>query len=60
VVECKGIIDDVAIGDEIDINLRKGILKNITTGREFSFVPLSDFAFKIAEAGGLLQAIKRK
>ena len=59
VVECKGVIDDVAIGDELEVNLRRGILKNITTEREFSFVPLSDFAFNIAEAGGLLHAIKR-
>ena len=59
VVECKCVIDDVAIGDELEVNLRKGILTNITTEKEFSFIPLSDFAFKIAEAGGLLHAIKR-
>ena len=58
VVECRGISDNVATGDKLDIQLRDGILKNLTNGKEFSFIPLSDFAFKIAEAGGLLQAIK--
>ena len=37
----------------------KGILINITTGIKFSFIPLPDFAFRIADAGGLLQAIKK-
>ncbi len=69
VVECRGISDNVATSDVLDIRLREGILKNLTKsslqeledqGKEFSFIPLSDFAFKIAEAGGLLQAIKSK
>jgi 3-isopropylmalate/(R)-2-methylmalate dehydratase small subunit len=59
VVECRGISDNVATGDELDIRLRDGILKNLTRGKELSFIPLSDFAFKIAEAGGLLKAIKK-
>ena len=58
-VECKDIIDGVSTGDEIEIQLREGILKNLTSGAEFSFIPLPDFAFKIADAGGLLQSIKR-
>lgn len=60
VVECRGIAGNVRSGDELDIDLRGGVLKNLTTGREFRFIPLSDFAFRIAEAGGLLQSIKQK
>jgi 3-isopropylmalate/(R)-2-methylmalate dehydratase small subunit len=59
IVECRGIAAGVSTGDELDIDLRGGVLKNLTTGKEFRFIPLPDFAFRIAEAGGLLQSIKR-
>ena len=58
-VECKGITKDVAIDDELEINIRKGILKNISTGKVFEFMPITDFAANIAKSGGLLQSIKR-
>lgn len=57
-VECRDITGSVSTGDELEVELRKGTLKNITTGMEFIFIPLPDFAFKIADAGGLLKAIK--
>ncbi len=59
VVECQGISEKVETGDELEIDLNKGILKNTTKGTENAFIPLADFALRIAEAGGLLQAIKR-
>ncbi|MCE5251093.1 3-isopropylmalate dehydratase small subunit [bacterium] len=59
VVECRGITESVSDGDELDIHLREGILKNLTTGESLRFIPLPDFAFGIADAGGLLQSIKK-
>jgi len=59
VVECKGISDAVQNGDELEIELKKGVLINRTSGKELRFIPLPDFAFRIAEAGGLLQSIKK-
>jgi 3-isopropylmalate/(R)-2-methylmalate dehydratase small subunit len=59
VVECEGITNHVASGDNLEIDLREGILKNLTSGKTFHFLPLPDFAFKIAKAGGLLQSIKK-
>ena len=57
-VECKGITDAVEAGDEIDIDLKAGIVRNLTKGSEISFVPMPDFVFEIADAGGLLPYIK--
>ena len=59
VVEYKRIVEEIENGDELDINLRDGILKNGTKNTERKFIPLPDFAFEIAEAGGLLQSIKK-
>jgi 3-isopropylmalate/(R)-2-methylmalate dehydratase small subunit len=59
VVECKGIAQGVSTGDEVEIDLRGGVLMNRTANKEFRFIPLPEFAFTIADAGGLLQSIKR-
>lgn len=59
VVECKGIIHSIRDGDELEIKLHEGIILNHTSGKELRFTPLPDFAFRIAEAGGLLQSIKK-
>ena len=59
VVECSGIPGEVSAGDELEVLLREGVLKNLSEGKEYSFIPLPKFAFKIAEAGGLLRAIKK-
>jgi 3-isopropylmalate/(R)-2-methylmalate dehydratase small subunit len=59
VVELKNVTDHISDGDELDIDLRAGKLKNVTTGEELTFHPLPDFAFEIADAGGLLEALKK-
>ena len=59
VVESKGIAKHISSGDELEVKLREGVIKNLTTGEKISFIPLPEFAFKIAEAGGLLQSIKK-
>ena len=58
VVECIGIAAHVSNGDELEIKLREGVIHNLTTGEKFDFIPLPDFAFDIAEAGGLLESIR--
>jgi len=58
-VECKEITKSVADGDELDIDLEGGSIRNLTKGTEFSFVPIPGFVFDIANAGGLLEYIKK-
>ncbi len=59
VVECSGIAGHVSNGDELEIRLLEGVIHNLTTGEKFDFIPLPRFAFDIAEAGGLLESIKK-
>ena len=59
VVECTGISGEISPGDELEVLLHEGIVKNLSKGREYRFIPPSEFVLKIAEAGGLLQAIKK-
>lgn len=45
-------IDD---GDEIDVNLEKGVVINRTKGEEYRFPPFPENVMKIIEAGGLIE-----
>ena len=46
-------------GDEIEIDYKKGVIKNKTQKKEFTFKPLPDFAIEIINDGGLLEHIKK-
>jgi 3-isopropylmalate/(R)-2-methylmalate dehydratase small subunit len=59
VVECPGAAEEIQTGDEIEIELRAGVLRNLTRGKDYRFIPLPDFAFAIAEAGGLLESLRK-
>jgi len=48
----------VETGDELEIDLAAGVLKNLSKGTEASFPPFPDFLQNIIDAGGLLEAMK--
>ncbi len=49
--------DKIEDGDELEINLSKGVIKNITRKLEISFNPLPDVMIKILNDGGLVEHI---
>ena len=53
IVEYRGINKLVKQGDELTIDLKAGIIKNITTGKSAKFKPFPDFLLDILDAGGL-------
>lgn len=57
-IECKSISKNVDDGNELEIDVSEGKIKNITKGEEYDFPALPDFAMKIINAGGLLNSIK--
>ena len=59
-VVCPGVDDAFEDGQEIEVNLREGYVKNIDTGEELEAKPLPDFMMRILEAGGLVELIKRE
>ncbi len=58
-IECPGAVRSINTGDELEIDLVAGRLRNLTKGTESSFVPLSDFARELITAGGLLPYIQK-
>jgi 3-isopropylmalate/(R)-2-methylmalate dehydratase small subunit len=57
VVEVKGILEATDTGDELEVDLAKGKVRNVTKGKDFSFVPYPDFVIEVLQAGGLYQQL---
>ena len=55
-----GIKSRVNQGDELEIDLSTGVLKNLTTGEELSFPAYPDFLLEIIDAGGLYPLLREK
>jgi 3-isopropylmalate/(R)-2-methylmalate dehydratase small subunit len=60
VIEFPGIKNKVKQGDELEVNLKAGTLKNLTTGESMTFSPYPDFLLEIIEAGGLYPLLRVK
>lgn len=57
IVECPEAVDGISEGDKVEADLDNGIIKNLTTGKEFKTEPFPEFVQKIIENGGLIQSI---
>lgn len=58
VVEYSGILDAVKQGDELEVDLEKGRLTNISSGVELKFEPMPAFIIRKLEAGGMVPLLK--
>ncbi len=57
-LESKNISKNITEGDELEIDINKGILKNLNSGKEFEVTGLPDFMLEILEKGGLINYLK--
>ena len=57
---CKGIKEKVKQGDDLEVDLAKGIVKNMTTGQELCFSPIPDFLLEMLEEGGLYPQLRKQ
>jgi 3-isopropylmalate/(R)-2-methylmalate dehydratase small subunit len=55
-----GDISSFAQGDEVEIDLHTGMIKNCTKHKEFSTRPFPAFLEEIVKQGGLMSYIKNK
>ncbi|RLF31046.1 MAG: 3-isopropylmalate dehydratase [Thermoplasmata archaeon] len=59
VVECPEGAEAIEDGDEIEIDLDRGVLVDKSTGETFNFKPLPEFIQNILSKGGLLPFLKQ-
>ncbi len=53
-------VDRINDGDEIELDMEKGIIHNRTTGEDIRFSPLPPFIMEIINDGGLVPHLKKK
>ncbi|MDR3306308.1 MAG: 3-isopropylmalate dehydratase small subunit [Endomicrobium sp.] len=59
ILESEEAVKSIKDGDEIEINLNKGTIHNITQNKTYQSQPFPEFMQKIIKAGGLLKYIKK-
>ena len=57
-IEAKNIEGNISQGDIIEINMDKGILKDLDTNEEFEIKPLPTFMLEIMKEQGLINYLK--
>ncbi|MBN1974357.1 MAG: 3-isopropylmalate dehydratase small subunit [Sedimentisphaerales bacterium] len=58
-IESEDALSKIRDGDELQINLKTGLIKNKTSGKDIKFNSLPDFALEIINDGGLLEHITK-
>ena len=56
-IECD--TDGIEAGDELDLDIKEGVLKNLTKGTITMIEPLPDVMIRLLEDGGLIEHIKK-
>lgn len=57
IVECPEAVEGISEGDRVEADLDNGIIRNLTTGKEYKTAPFPSFVQKIIENGGLIASI---
>jgi 3-isopropylmalate/(R)-2-methylmalate dehydratase small subunit len=60
IVECREIVEITKDGDEVEVDLASGVVKNLTQGVTAQAVPFPEFMRKIVESGGLVPYLREK
>ena len=47
-------------GDEVEIDLSKGLIRNVTTKKDYKAMPFPPFMQGIIDAGGLIEYTRKK
>ena len=59
VIECPEGVEVIEDGDEVEIDLDKGVIRDVSKNKIFNFKPLPEFIQKILSRGGLLPFLKQ-
>jgi len=57
-IECPGIAGFVEQGDELEVDLKAGKIKNVRSGEVKDFPPFSDHAIALLNKGGLIPYLR--
>lgn len=59
IVECPEAVDGISEGDRVEADMDNGIIRNLTTGKEYKTAPFPEFIQKIIGNNGLIESISK-
>jgi 3-isopropylmalate/(R)-2-methylmalate dehydratase small subunit len=51
-------VEKIKMGDKVHVNVRTGLIENLTTGDKIQAEPISDFLMEFLEAGGIEEKMR--
>ena len=60
ILECEEAIDAINDGDQVEVDLETGKIRNLRTDKEYQAVPFPEFMQGIIAKGGLINYVKAK
>lgn len=60
ILECPQASEDVKKGDELSVDFDTGVIKNLTTGKQYQAEPFPPFIQNIISKGGLLKSLSER
>jgi 3-isopropylmalate/(R)-2-methylmalate dehydratase small subunit len=59
-LESEAAVDGIKIGDNVEVDLEKGVIKNLTTGKQYTAKPYPEFMSQLVKTGGLIEYTKQR
>lgn len=60
ILTCPQAVEGTEAGQRLEVELERGIIRNLDTGEEFRAEPYPPFMMEIIEAGGLVEQTRRR
>jgi len=60
IAEAPEAVDEINHGDELEVDLERGVIRNLTTGKEYRATKFPEELQAILKAGGLMEYTKKK
>lgn len=60
ILECPEAAGAIKQGDELEVDLSKGMIKDLSTGQSWNVPPLPDFLQDLMEKGGLVNWVRER
>jgi 3-isopropylmalate/(R)-2-methylmalate dehydratase small subunit len=60
VLECEEAVAGSEAGDELEVDLESGAIRNLTRGTAFQAKPFPEFMLELLQAGGLVEYTRRR
>ncbi len=58
ILESPEAVDSIQAGDEVEVDLERGSITDLTTGISFAVIPYPEFMRRIVEVGGYVNFVK--